>query len=70
MSCPVKRDDLDNREVYGEGKGEEIIGDLISDTDIETRLDLFIATKCESSPYFLALPGVVKHTGGRRKSVN
>lgn len=34
------------REIYGEGKGEEIIGDLIRSTDPEIQKRLFIATKC------------------------
>lgn len=36
----------DHREIYGEGKSEQIIGDLIKETDEETRKKLYIATKC------------------------
>jgi aryl-alcohol dehydrogenase-like predicted oxidoreductase len=36
-------------EVYGLGKSERIIGDLIRETDEETRSRLYIATKCQFS---------------------
>ena len=39
-------EDSDSSEVYGEGKSEKIIGDLVKETDAETRKKLYIATKC------------------------